>query len=640
MPARVESWRKRGYCIHLMTGVAWGEYQDYLYGRFDGVNHEDEAQTERDGRKIGHGGDVWYMSPGISYGKFLCVGVQRALDAGVEAVHLEEPEYWSAGGYNEAFKKDWQAHYAEPWQAQHESVDARWRSSKLKYFLYRRALQQVFTYIQDYNKKFHKSVRCYVPTHSLINYASWGIVSPESSLARLEGCDGYIAQVWTGTARTPNMYQGVTAERTFETAFLEYGAMMNLVRSTGRKVWFLADPVEDDANHDWSDYRVNWQATLTASLLHPDISSYEVMPWPERIYTSTYPSATDKKLRIPIPHEYASELANVTHALKQIEATSVTERSGTKGIGVIVSDSLMFQRGDPNGSDHNLGHFYGMAMPLVKAGIPIEPVQLESVTLPHYLDRYKLLYMSYRGQKPQTDDVHAPLASWVKGGGILVFIDDDGDPYNHVREWWNDQGKTQVIPRQNLFAKLGVSEEPGVTKVGRGKVVFLHKDPTAIAADPNGADRILDVAKSALGSKLSLLAGLSLRRGPFIIASGSGGPKPKHAVDLFDPELQVTDASTLSSCRFLIDLDLMPRDACYIAGPDLQNEERGSDLWAGSIEGQANVQGHLLLRIPREPRSITSDGATVANTKYDAQLHLLWLKLPLTPKPQKIEIKF
>jgi hypothetical protein len=46
------------------------------------------------------------------------------------------------------------------------------------------------------------------PTHSLLNYAHWRIVSPESSLARLEGCDGYIAQVWTGTVREPNHFRG------------------------------------------------------------------------------------------------------------------------------------------------------------------------------------------------------------------------------------------------------------------------------------------------------------------------------------------------------------------------------------------------------------------------------------------------
>ena len=91
LPERIQTWREHGYRIHVMTGVAWGEYQDYLYGRFDGTNHEDEAQTDRDGRKIGHGRDVYYMCPGINYGKFLCVGVQRALDAGAQAIHLEEP---------------------------------------------------------------------------------------------------------------------------------------------------------------------------------------------------------------------------------------------------------------------------------------------------------------------------------------------------------------------------------------------------------------------------------------------------------------------------------------------------------------------------------------------------------------------
>ena len=35
-----------------MTGVAWGEYQDYLYGRFDGQNHVDNAQTDRNGKVI------------------------------------------------------------------------------------------------------------------------------------------------------------------------------------------------------------------------------------------------------------------------------------------------------------------------------------------------------------------------------------------------------------------------------------------------------------------------------------------------------------------------------------------------------------------------------------------------------------
>lgn len=122
LPVRIETWRNRGYRIHVMTGVSWGNYQDYLYGRFDGINHEDEAQTDRRGNKVSHGGDVYYMCPGTNYGKFLCVGVQRALDAGAEAIHLEEPEFWVKSGYSEGFKREWHAYYGEDWQPPHSGL--------------------------------------------------------------------------------------------------------------------------------------------------------------------------------------------------------------------------------------------------------------------------------------------------------------------------------------------------------------------------------------------------------------------------------------------------------------------------------------------------------------------------------------
>ncbi len=33
---RLASWRERGYETHFMTGIAWGGYQDYFSGRWDG----------------------------------------------------------------------------------------------------------------------------------------------------------------------------------------------------------------------------------------------------------------------------------------------------------------------------------------------------------------------------------------------------------------------------------------------------------------------------------------------------------------------------------------------------------------------------------------------------------------------------
>jgi hypothetical protein len=148
----------------------------------------------------------------------------------------------------------------------------------------------------------------------------WRIVSPESSLARLNGCAGYIAQVWTGTARTPNLYRGQLRERTLETAFLEYGAMQNLVRATGRTVWYLNDPVEDNPDHDWTDYRANWESTLVASLFQPEVWRYEVAPWPERVFAGRYPAG--RADRQSMPPDYATEVQTVFNALNQMASES------------------------------------------------------------------------------------------------------------------------------------------------------------------------------------------------------------------------------------------------------------------------------------------------------------------------------
>ena len=650
MPARVKSWRDKGYTIHLMTGVAWGEYQDYVYGRWDGVNHEDEAQTEGNGQKIGHGRDVWYMSPGPSYGKYLAEGVRKALDAGVEAVHLEEPEFWVRGGYAPAFKREWQAAYGEPWQDPISSPDARWRANKLMYALYRRALQQVFDSIQAYNREKGKAVRCYVPTHSLINYAHWGIVSPESSLAGLNGCDGYIAQVWTGTAREPNVYANVKKERTFETAFLEYGSMQNLVRSTGRGVWYLADPIEDNPNHDWGDYRRNYHSTLVASLLQPEVANYEIIPWPERVFNDKYPSEANPTVRTLIPPAYAQELQQIWNALKDMKQKDDSWESGTHGVGIVVSDSLMFQRGGPKTSDADMSHFYGLAMPFVKRGMPVQPMQLENVPLKGYLDGTKVLLMTYEGQKPLSADVHRPIADWVKAGGDLVFVDDDRDPFLKVREWWNTGGMQYDTPRQHLFELLGVSRDAkeGSYPVGKGKLVYLSRSPSLIARDAFAPKLFVDLVKREtpeIGWRSQ--GSIALRRGPYVAFAGldeaetPGVPLRGRFVDLFDPELRVqnTIVAAPDLRAFLVDLDLYTKPVIACAG-SLTEEKLTGNAWTGTVEGIADTPGVLLLRLPHVAKSVRVNGGPLTDFKTDEKNGLTWVRFGNTAGPRTIEVAF
>jgi hypothetical protein len=660
MPETIQTWKQHGYLVQVMTGVAWGQYQDYLDGQFDGEKHWDQAQTASNGKMILHGGnaDIPYISPGENYGKYLATGVKRALDAGAEAIYLEEPEFWARGGWEENFKREWKAYYHEAWQAPDSSPDAQYRASKLKYYLYRRALSQVFDFARQYGKTNHRTIRCYVPTHSLINYAQWRIVSPESSLIDV-GADGYIAQVWTGTARTPNLYEGRRKERTFETAFLEYGAMQTQVRASGRRVWYLNDPIEDNPNHDWEDYRTNWESTLTASLLQPEVWRYEIMPWPDRVFNSRHPvrGAAAGAERAGIPKSYETELQTVITALGDMKQPEVRwESAGTRNVGVLVSDTLMFQRAEPNPSDANLGSFYGLAMPLLKRGVPVEPVQIESAATPGFLDRYKVLLLTYEGQKPPTREFHEALAKWVRAGGALVVVDDDSDPYNAVREWWNTAPRSYRSPLEHLFETLGISKDAsGMHRVGRGIVWRESASPAALTYKADGAEIVRHaVRQSANAVKLPWKESgtLVLRRGPYLIAAGldESAPDAKPYVlhgrylNLFDPALAVRRDVTISPGDRMLLLDL---DGVRASGPKVvaaagrvRDEHADGETLRFSVDGVGDTNSVVAIAARTAPIKVLVGGKEMSASQYDFAEGVVRLRFANSVEKEDVKVTF
>ena len=226
LESRMQQYRERGYKVHLMLGCAWGNYKEYLCGRWDGKEHWDECQTDRNGNPILHGVDTPYMVPTRSFIQYLTEHLCALIDKGITEIYMEEPEFWEAGGYSEAFKKEYLAYYGVDWEPPHTNINAKYRSSRLKAYLYGR----------------------------LVRHLSRNIMSPESRLLDVDEVDGFIAQVWTGTSGTGNVYEGHYKSRTFETAYLEYGIMQELVKGTDKEVWFLQDPVEDNPEHGWEEW--------------------------------------------------------------------------------------------------------------------------------------------------------------------------------------------------------------------------------------------------------------------------------------------------------------------------------------------------------------------------------------------------
>lgn len=558
---RVKSWRDKGYITHFMTGIAWGEYQDYFTGKWDGKMHLDEGQVDVKGDTIWHGHMVPYIVPTANYLKYIKeLHVKRVIDAGIDAIFMEEPEFWARAGYSESFKKEWKKYYGFEWRPQHESPENTYLSNKLKYALYLNALNEVFTYAKSYGKTKGMDVKCYVPTHSLINYSQWMIVSPEASLASLPCVDGYIAQVWTGTSREPNYFNGVAKERVFETAFLEYGAMESMTAPTGRKMFFLTDPIEDWPR-DWADYKKNYQATFTAQLLYPNIADYEVMPWPERIYEGLYKTSPDSDQKEKIPRHYSTQMQIMINSLNNMPKTA-SQVSGSTGISVLLANSLMFQRFPTHAGydDPQLANFYGLALPFLKRGVPIKTVHLENLGIKDALAETKVLLMSYSNMKPLAPEAHQYLADWVKNGGVLIYCGTDLDPFQSVQEWWNTNGKQYQRPSDHLFEKMGLKTgmaEEGKYNYGKGTFYVLRSDPKEFVVKPDNSLKLLDVTKSLYennpkSEKLQFKNYFTLTRGNYdLIAvldeSVSNDPYQVkgNLIDLYDPALPIVTSKNI-----------------------------------------------------------------------------------------------
>lgn len=650
---RLQSWKSHGYRLQFMTGIAWGDYQNYFLGRYDGEKHIEEGQVERNGDRIMHGEHVPYVVPTDSYLAYIKSLIKKVIDSGITTIYLEEPEFWVRAGYSPAFKKAWEEYYGFSWMPQHKSPEAAYLSNKLKYHLYYEALKEVFTYAKQYGRSKGKEITCIVPTHSLLNYSAWGIVSPEASLASLEVVDGYIAQVWTGTAREPVYYDGEAKERVFENAFLEYGSMVSMVKPTDRIIYFLSDPIEDWPR-TWNDYKKNYQATFTAELLYPSVDKFEVMPWPRRIYTGEFKTkGSDEKQ--PMPKSYATQVQIMINALNHVPASD-NKISGSHGIAALLSNSMMFQ-GFPNFGykDPQLSNFYGMVMPLLKRGIPVEMVHMENLGYPRSTKGLKVLIMTYSNMKPMSPEVHKHLANWVEQGGVLLYYGRDQDPFQHVPEWWNGYGQNNTIPSDDLFRRLGIEEKnpEGVYSYGDGKVVITRKDPKELVIQEDGGQAFVDLVEKsyeqyANGGSLTFKNSFYLERGPYTIVAvmeESISSEPYRVegpvIDLYDPNLAVLDEKVVKPGHqaFLLDLDRIDKKSApriLAAAARISEENKSKDSYSFTAKGPSGTWNVMRILLPRKPQSVQvydSKQQGVGENKYqwDVASNTLLLEFANSP---------
>jgi len=448
---KIRSWEATGYEPHVMVGFRAGP------AYVEGNGNEDEVQQDREGRRLTCGPNSFYMVPTENRRRIFREYFKQAAERGSRAACPEEPEFFGRAGYSNAFKREWKAFYGEPWQDPASSVHARTKAAQLMTRLETRLLENCW----ESAREVRPDMQRFLLTHTPLNYAHWGIVFGHHDTLKTGMVDALVAQVWTGTARTPVTYAGDTRERTFENAYLEYASAVGLLQGLDVDLWFLMDPLEDNPDRTMEDYRTNYRRTVAAALLFPQVIRYETMPWPTRIYGR-------------VPDDFATEIGNVIQVLSHMQRF---EKKGkldpASSIGVFLSDTALWQRSPPHAS--SMDSFYGLSLPLVMKGIAISVPHLDRVTDPGYLDPYRVLLLSYDPLKPKTKKINVSLAEWVRGGGTLILFGGD-DPYNSVASWWHDEG--HVGAQEDLLKRCGWD-------VSRRKVLkgLADEDAWTVAAE-------------------------------------------------------------------------------------------------------------------------------------------------------------
>jgi hypothetical protein len=355
--------------------------------------------------------------------------------------------------------------------------------------------------------------------------------------------------------------------------------------------------------------------------MYPEVDNFEVMPWPNRVFFGKYEieGVSEKQT---IPKSYATEVMTLVNTLNNMPK-STNKISGSHGIGVVHSNSMMFQKELENHiyNDPWLSNFYGMVLPLLKRGVPVELIHLEHIGLKETLKNIKVLVMSYANYKPLQVEYHKSIADWVKNGGILIYCGRDNDPYQKVKEWWNSGDYKYKTPSIHLFEQLGIENREGLQNTGNGKSIIYRTDPKEIILKTGYENEYVSIIEEQYNSvskdNLKFNNYLQLERGVYdIIAvldesvNSESRIIKSSVIDLFNPELPVLKIKEVKPGNVALLYNLNRTDFQYpefLCGSGrVYNEKKEKKSYNMIIKGPLNTTNISRIWLPGKPESISA----------------------------------
>jgi len=549
----IGSWKQHGYTMGRMFFADSDGANQYWTGKWDGTPHPQEVERDAKGDVRMCGGIRPYMLPTEGWTRYLEEMAIRSIDAGADAILPEEPLAHVDTGYEEAFRTLWTERYGKPWQPENSSAEARFLTAQLKNELYARLEERLCRTVERRSREIGRRVDFVVPIHSIYSNVAARLTAPLGTSLSVKGLDGYIGQIWTGPVNWAMHSYNSRDKSFFDSAYCLYDFFTALSSGTNRKLWLLVDPVEDDPKHEWSEFEEWYIQCVTAMLMFTEVDSYEVMPWPDRIFLPNHRTGGGT----PAPERFRIIVLSATQVLQEIPLGGTWNPFDRKDspaadspdrVGVAVSDTLMWEKEPPP----PLQVAYGLTMPLVRAGAPAAACLLERFAEPKYLSKFKVIVLSYEAFKPMDAKPHDALSRWVNNGGALVVLG-PADDLDGAAFWWRKAGFAS--PLHHLMNELGVKDVDGSTDTVVGKGWVLRRPISAREFGRPAAARDVYLPLLKLARSKAKTAGefaapgyLCVKRGPFVIArAGAEATKLSGTfINVLDPGFPLVRDVTLA----------------------------------------------------------------------------------------------
>lgn len=375
----------------------------------------------------------------------------------------------------------------------------------------------------------------------------------------------------------------------------------------------------------------------------------------------THTSGPEKRAAAAIPPSFVSEIATVANALCDMQQRSSRWECGARGIAVLASDTMLFQRGNPWSDDPHFSGLMGLAMPLVKHGIPVRMVYLEQLLQQGTLDGVDALLVSYDFMKPLRPEYHEILMHWVEAGGTLVYFGDDSDPFLKIHEWWNTGDLTYASPREDLFARLKLPRgtAPGIYKVGEGWLAFSRQRPDKLATVPYGGSAIIEQLEKVFDKasrRLITTDYLVLHRGQYTaggVLEDSLSSEPLRIngtfADLMTTGLEIRQNPVFApgSVFLLRRLDARDRPTTLpiVIGGNARVEavdQVSTDTVRLTVYGPASApQGVMRIQLPRRPIAVIStQGLEEAQSEWSRETRSVLVRFRNRPTGTELLLKY